>query len=325
MRQFARKLLAAASMAAALLAAQPSAAETQLTVMVFQGVQNLPLLAAQEKGFFAKRGLKVEIRVAPTSGEWRDGLVQGRHQIAHGGVDNAVALIDVANAGVAIIMGGDNGWNHLFVQPEITSYADLRGKTVIVDAPTTAYALVAYEMLARNGLQKGDYNIVEAGATFRRFEAMQKEKSYAAGMLNLPFSISAARAGLRDMGRATDVVGPYLATAGAVMQPWAKANTETLVNYIQAYIEGLRWTLDPANRDAAAALLAERLKLPPDVAAQSYAIAASPADGMAKDAKFDPQGFATVLKLRQIWQGGTASPQDKYLDLSYYERALKGL
>jgi len=32
------------------------AEDTKLTVMVFRGGQNLPLFAAQAKGFFAKRG-----------------------------------------------------------------------------------------------------------------------------------------------------------------------------------------------------------------------------------------------------------------------------
>ena len=37
------------------------AQETKLTVMVFRGGQNLPLFAAQEQGFLAKRGLAVNV------------------------------------------------------------------------------------------------------------------------------------------------------------------------------------------------------------------------------------------------------------------------
>src|SRR5688572_15958648 len=112
----------------------PAAAQktTDLTIMVFQGMQNLPLLAAQSQGFFAKRGLKVDIRIAPDSDELRHGLAAGRYQIVHAGVDNAVAMVEVAKNDVVIAMGGDNGFNRLIVQPEIKSYADLRGKTVIV-------------------------------------------------------------------------------------------------------------------------------------------------------------------------------------------------
>ena len=140
--------------------------------MVFQGLQNLPLFAAQEKGFFAKRGLEVDLKIAPTSDEMRNGLAEGRYQIVHGAVDNAVAMAEVAKADIAVVIGGDNGWNQLIVQPDIAAVADLRGKTVIVDAPNTAYALQLYELLARAGLKKGDYEVKVGRRTFRRAEAI---------------------------------------------------------------------------------------------------------------------------------------------------------
>src|SRR5258707_4647916 len=164
----------------------PAKAQTQLTIMVFQGVQNLPLFAAQTKGFFGKRGLEVDIKIAPGSDEMRNGLADGGYQIVHGAVDNAVAMAEVARKDIAVINGGDNGFNELFVQPEIGSIADLRGKTVIVDAINTAYAFQLYEMLAQNGLKKGDYTVRVVGATFKRLEAME-DKSNSASMLNLPF------------------------------------------------------------------------------------------------------------------------------------------
>jgi ABC-type nitrate/sulfonate/bicarbonate transport system substrate-binding protein len=305
-----------------------AAAETPLTVMVFQGMQNLPILAAQENGYFAKRELKVEVKIAPNSGELREGLAAGRYQIVHGGVDNAIAMAETAKADVAVFMGGDNGWNHLMVQPEIGSYADLRGKTVLVDAPNTAFALVLYKILDKHGLKRGDYQVKEAGATFVRFDAMQKDKANAAAILNVPFTIRAERAGLKSMARAVDEIGPYLSTAGFVMRPWAQAHADVMQRYIQAYVEGLRFVLDPGHKDAAIGLMVDKLKLPGDVAAQAYAVATHPAEGMAKDARFDLEGFRNVLKLRAEilgqW-GGTAPAPEKYLDLSYYERALKGL
>ena len=53
-----------------------------------------------------------------------------------------------------------------------------------------------------------------------------------------------------------------------------------------------------------------------------------PTRGFATDAKFDIEGFRNVLKLRAemlgTW-GGTPPAPEKYLDLSYYQRALAGL
>jgi ABC-type nitrate/sulfonate/bicarbonate transport system substrate-binding protein len=42
--------------------------------VVFQGMQNLPLFAAQSNGLFAKRGLAIDIQIAPSSEEMRAGL-----------------------------------------------------------------------------------------------------------------------------------------------------------------------------------------------------------------------------------------------------------
>src|SRR4029079_12747427 len=92
--------------------------------------------------------------------------------------------------------------------------------------------------------------------------------------------------------------------------------------------EGRRWVLDPANKAEAIQLLVDRLKLSPEVAIKSFAVAVDPNDGLAKDAKFDMEGFKNVLKLRAEiegqWGGNPPAP-DKYLDLSYYDKALAGL
>jgi ABC-type nitrate/sulfonate/bicarbonate transport system substrate-binding protein len=322
---------AAALLFAAFAAALPrpaAGADVQLTVMVFQGVQNLPLLAARAKGLFARRGLAVDIRIAPNSEELRNGLAAGRYQIVHTAVDNAVAMAEVAKVDIAVVLGGDNGFNHLFVQPDIRSYQDLRGKTVVVDAPDTAFALQLYKMLKLNGLQKGDYAVKPVGATIKRLEAMQQDKTAAAAILNMPFSIRAQRAGLKDMGTAVAAIGPYLGTTAFVLRGWGAANADVLTRYIAAYVEGLRWAADPANKAQAIDLLAGWLKVPPDIAAECYAIAADPVDGLATDAQIDLEGFRNVLKLRAEIEGqwgGTPPPPEKYLDLSYYRRAIEGM
>jgi ABC-type nitrate/sulfonate/bicarbonate transport system substrate-binding protein len=321
------RLMTAALAGAALLAATSAAqAQTSLKVMVFPGLTNFSIFAAQHKNLFAKHGLAIELLNTPNSQVLRDGLAKGDHQIAHAAVDNAVAMVELGKADVAIVTGGDNGFNHIFVQPEINAYADLRGKTVVVDAPNTAYALLLYKVLKDNGLNKGDYVVKPVGGTSARLEAMTKDKANAAaGVLSPPFSFRAKAAGLKDMGATAKAIGSYQADGAFVMREWAKANSDTLVRYIKAYVEGRRWALDPANKAEAIALLADRLKLAPEVAAQSYALATDPVDGIARDAKFDMGGFRNVLKLRAEIEGqwgGNPPPPDKYIELSYYDRAL---
>jgi len=179
-----------------------AAAQTQLKVMVFPGLSNVPIFAAQHKNLFAKHGLAIELLNTPNSDVLRNGLAKGDHQIAHAAVDNAVAMVELAKADVAIVTGGDNGFNRIFVQPEINGYAELRGKTVVVDAPNTAYALLLYKVLKDSGLNKGDYVVKPVGGTTARLDAMTKDKANAAGVLNPPFSFRAKEAGLKDMGPA---------------------------------------------------------------------------------------------------------------------------
>ena len=322
------RLIAGAVLATALAGAaqaQGTPQETALKVMVFSGVQNMPIIAAQTKGYFAKRRLKVEVLTAPSSEALRNGLIEGKHQIVHAAVDNAVAMADVGKADISILMGGDNGWNRFLVQPDIASVKDLRGKTVIVDSPNTAFAFQVYQVLKLNGLNKGDYEVRSVGGTQKRFEAMKSDKTAAASTLFPPFSILAKRAGLKDMGEIIPMIGPYQGTVAWAMKPWAAANSDTVVRYIQAYIEGLRWTLDPRNEAEATALIASRFKLEPDVAAEAYLIATDPKGGMAKDAMLGLDGLNNVLTLRAEWTGVAPGAPERYIDLSYYQKAHSGL
>jgi len=75
------------------------------------------------------------------------------------------------------------------------------------------------------------------------------------------------------------------------------------------------------------AVVAARLKMPPEIVAESLKLA-DEQKGFAADSRFDLEGFRNVLKLRAdmlgTW-GGKPPAADKYLDLSYYDRALKSL
>jgi ABC-type nitrate/sulfonate/bicarbonate transport system substrate-binding protein len=319
------RMIAGIVFAATLAATGVAQAQDNLKVMVFAGVQNMPIIVAQTKDFFTRRGLSVEVLNAPSSDALRNGLMEGKHQIVHSAVDNAVAMAEVAKADISILMGGDSGWNRFVVQGDTASIKDLRGKAVIVDAPNTAYAFQVYQVLKLHGLNKGDYDVRPVGGTPRRFETITSDKTAAASTLNPPFSILARRAGLKDMGEIVQMIGPYQATAAWVMKPWASANADALVRYIQAYVEGLRWTLDPANKTEAIELIAARFKLEPEIAVEAYAVATDPKNGFAKDAKLDMEGLQNVLKLRADWSGVTPGAPDRYIDLSYYQKALSGL
>ncbi len=309
--------------------AAPAAAQefTTLRVNTFPTASYFPVFMGIANGVFEKRGIKVDLQYTSSSQAQRDGLASGAIDIAHAGVDNAVGMVEMAKQDVIIVTGGDNGLNELMARPEIRSIADIRGKTLFVDAPNTAYALVAKKILKNAGLLEGkDYAVKSIGGVRERFDAMRTAAEPVAGMLNPPFSFAAKEAGLKSLGRAVDLLGPYQAGGAFVMRNWARANGPLLERYIAAYIESVRMTMAPANRAQVVSLMATRLKQDPKVAERAYEALTEPRFGLAPDAKFDMEGFKAVLALRAEiegqWGGKPPAP-DRYIDLGYYDRALK--
>jgi ABC-type nitrate/sulfonate/bicarbonate transport system substrate-binding protein len=297
-----------------------------LRVNAFPNAKALPLHAGVANGIFAKHGLAVQLSFTENSTRQREGLAAGAFEIVLSAVDNAVALVDAAHQDVIIVTGGDSGMNEFFVQPYIGSFADLRGRVVVVDAPDTAYALQAKKILLKHGLQAGrDYTVKPVGRGELRLKAMEEDKANAAAILNLPFTIQAEQAGMKSLGNTVDMLGPYQANGVFVQRAWAKANAQVLERYIAAYVEALRWTLQPANREASIGVLMEKLKISRDVAERTYRMLADPARGFTPDAKFDLEGFKNMLALRAEMEGGQGSAPQKYFDLSYYERAVASL
>jgi ABC-type nitrate/sulfonate/bicarbonate transport system substrate-binding protein len=311
-----------------LAALAPAAEPILIHVNTFPSARALPFYAAVAQGFFARRGLNADLQFTEGSASERAALASGTADIVHSAVDNAVAMIDVAKDDVVIVSGGDSGTNEFYVQDDVKDFSDIRGRAIVVDAPNTAYALQAKKILLQHGLEAGkDYTLNPVGNGSFRLRALYADKKNAGAILNLPFSLEAAENGLHSLGRTTDLLGPYQAGGAFVRRGWAREHAETLVDYLAAYIEALRWSLDPANHAAAVAILVDRLKMPQDIAQRSLALMAEPGFGFARDAKFDMAGFANVLALRAEVEGGKKSkePADpqRYVDLSYYDRAIK--
>ncbi len=291
---------------------------TQLTARA------LPFYVGVDKGFFIRHGLKVELEFTDSSERQRNGLAGGKVDIVHSAVDNAVAMVEVAKINVVIVSGGDSGTNEFYVQDYVKEFSDIRGHAVVVDATNTAFALQAKKILLQHGLKDGtDYKLNPVGNSSLRFKKMVEDKNNAAAILNLPYSLQAEALGMKSMGRTIDMLGPYQAAGAFTLRSWANANPRTLEQYIAAFVESLRWSLDKKNRVEAVAILVDKLKLPKDIAERSYDLMSDGAFGFAPDAKFNMDGFKNVLAIRAETEGGIPAAPDRYVDLSYYERALK--
>jgi NitT/TauT family transport system substrate-binding protein len=285
----------------------------------------LPVVLAQSSGILAKYGIEVEFMTVPSSDVLRSDLESGKGDVAFLALDNDVAMVDSAGADAVIVMGGESSLNEIIAQPGIASVVDLRGRTLIVDAPNTAYALLLKKVLLMNGLQAGkDYSINPIGATPLRLQAMRQHPEYAASILNPPFSILARHDGMISLGSMQTLLGYDMDRGTFVMRAWAREHADLLTTYLAAYIEGQRQLLDPASKQQVISLAMKESKLSAAQTAEWYASVIQN-DGYAPDARLDLEGFKNGLNLRAEVEpgGGAKSPAaEKYYDLSYYQAAL---
>ena len=308
------------------IAQEPMPAKIRLLTLLGRPLQ---LVAAEKLGLFSKFGVAVQTDNSPNSQELRDKLAAGNGDLAYLAVDNAVAMVDLAHQDVIIVMGGEGSQNELIAQPEIKSIKDLSGKTLIVDAPNTAYAVQLKKILLLSGLKPGkDYAIKAVGATPQRLIAMRENKSYAGSMLGPPSSIIAKREGLVSLASVAESIGPYQAAGFFAERKWAQDHREPLTSFLAAIIEAQRWLMAPANKNEVLALLTKEVHLAPEVAAETYENSMTKPGGFARDAAFDLEGFQNVLKLRAeiegSWGGHPPAPE-KYYDPLFYEGALAKL
>ncbi|MDB5551739.1 MAG: hypothetical protein JWL86_1723 [Rhizobium sp.] len=299
-----------------------------IIVNVFPGGFNWPIYVGQDKGFFENHGFTVEIQGTPDSVTQMTDFSQGKFDIAMTAVDNIVAYVE--GQGQAPIgpqpeffafMGVDTGFLSLIAAPGISSIEDLRGKTVSVDALTTGYAFVLYDILRRNGLEldKGDYQLVSAGGMTQRWNGL-REGRHEATLLSAPYNLIARNAGFSQLVRATDVIGPYQGNVAATRRSWAANNPDKVVSYIRAFREAVTWLYEPANRIEAIDILGRHLpQLPQDIATASYAELLHPVHGFSKNCTLDREGLRCVLELRNRY-APSAQPlgaADRYYDPLY--------
>jgi ABC-type nitrate/sulfonate/bicarbonate transport system substrate-binding protein len=275
-------------------------------------------VAARVNGYFAGEGLDVDITVTPNSTEQMRGVSQGKFQIVSTAFDNVLAWSGREGAEIiAVAQISDKTVLPVFVRPEIKTWSDLKGKKLAADAVDTAFALVLRRVLLANGLDmtKGDYELVALGATGARLESMLKGETFA-GVLTSPFDVKAVAAGMRRIGDSKEVLPDYPNTIFAVNREWAQKNRDTLVAYLRAWLKGMNWVKDPANRDAAIKMVGEQLKLNPKQAEESV-------NELSTTGNLNLPGLQVVLDLRNQF-GFKLNKGDKlpvYYDPAYFNAA----
>ena len=302
---------------------------TTLRVITFDGGWNLPIWAAQRQGLFEANGVAVQLSYTPSSASLIQSLFDGKSDIATAAIDNLVAYQEGQgeakipdNPDLFAFIGCDSGFATVVASPAIKSFADLKGKTVSVDAMTTGYAFVVRELVSRNGLTEGDVTFVRAGGTANRYRDLIGGK-HDATLLRTPFELLARTRGFNVLASA-ESLGAYQGTVGIARRSWAREHEAALVAFIRAYRQATDWLYDRANRDIVEALLVANIRdMTPALAKQAYDILLAEKNGLYRDLALDEAGIGTVLALRSKFGAPQKTLVDpmKYVDSSYYEKA----
>jgi len=302
----------------------------RVRVNVFPGGFNWPVFAGREKGFFARHDLELEVQPTTSSLQQMSEFAAGRFEIAMTAFDNVVAYVEGdgeapigAQPDFFAFLGSDDSFLSLVASPGIEAAAHLRGKEIAVDAATTGYAFVLYELLARAGLHAGDYTVAKVGGMAQRWENLRRG-FHPATLLSTPYDLIAQSEGFRILARAREVLGSYQGNVAAARRPWAAGNSDAVMSYIRSYIEAVQWLYEPSHMDEACdILLANVPGIPAALARASYMLLLHPATGFFPDASIRLDGMRAVLDLRSRYGPSRPPVRDpgKYVDLTYWGAA----
>ena len=306
----------------------PAGAETEIRMTGFGGANNLPVWVALEKGFFQKEGLSVVLDQTESSASQIKDTMAGKYQFITSAFDNIVAYTEgegaaqYADFDLVAILGVHSGLNSILSRPEIKSYGDIKGKTVSVDALTSGYATVLYQILAEKGLVRDkDYQVIVVGGTGERVKSLQDGRA-AAAIVSSPQDMQLRKKGYHVLGDTAQEIGNYQGSAYVVRRSWAKGHDKEVMALTRAIVAAHDSVF--ADRSGAIEVLKKRTPVLTDQDLSILYDRLTGPGGLQKSAAIDLKGVEMVLKLRSIYGGrktATVEPL-KYVDQSYWKRAV---
>lgn len=315
-----------AALAGALLLAGASQAQTSIRMIGFGGATNLPAWVALEKGFFQKEGLSVTLDRTAGSKEQMQDVMAGKYEFVTTAFDNIVAYTDGEGAtkfpdfDLTAILGVHSGLNSVVARPEIKSYADLRGKTLAVDAVSSGYATVLYQILKNKGLGEKDYKIISVGGTEGRVKALEDDRAQVA-IISSPQDIQLEKKGFKILDDAAAALGDSQGSVYAVRKSWAKANEDKVLALMRAVIAAQDYVFD--NKEGAIEVLMKRTPGLAREDAEAIWKRLTGPGGLTRHATINTKGVDMVLKLRSVYGNPAKGGPDAYMDLSW-SRKLAG-
>jgi len=279
----------------ALLLAPVARADDTLQVGLVGAISmtHWPLLIGLNKGYYAAEHIKLDLIHTQSSGA----VLQ---QLAAGSIELTVSAA-LTEPLYAISKGAPISLVRLEIQmppyaieakAQYEKLEDLRGKTIMIDAPTGITKIYVERMLVPHHVDPSTVDYVYAGATGARFNALMSG-AVDATILLPPFSFSAEERGYSNLGLVADYAGDLPFTGAAVNTNWASKNPDALRRFLDAHNKSVQWFLDSNNRQEAIDIMVEASKLKPEVIGKTY-------DFLRSRPYFEPTGTVSRSKMTAL-------------------------
>jgi NitT/TauT family transport system substrate-binding protein len=212
------------------------------------------LFMAQKGGFAAKLGLDLQFVQVKTDQIGLKALLAGELDSYEGGPGGAI-LAAARGADVRII---GCHWvtvpHGIFVHDDITSVAQLKGKSIAVSSPGTMPEMLAREALAKYGVPVAEVKFASLGGDLDRYKALLARVVEAA-VVSAEYTPVAAKNGLKLLVPGREALPKFLriclhSSARTIAERPADA-----VRFLTAEMQGLRYAL--AHKDETVALARE--------------------------------------------------------------------
>jgi len=270
------------------------AAETVIVGTVGSASANLwPVFIGINKGFFTAEDLKIDLVYVQSSAQMVQQLTAGSLAITMStGLVDPIRAIE-KGAPIAIVRFEAQAPPYALVaKSSIKSLKELRGKTISLGGPKDITRIFVERMLAPNGVKPGDFDMVFAGATSARAQALLSGAVDAAILLP-PFNFQAVAQGFNELGLTVDYVKDLPFSGTVVNVGWANANKATLQKILTAHNKSVAWFEDGKNRAEAVQMMIKVSGLKADEVEKAY-------DFFRNGHYFEPTGRVSRTKLKSL-------------------------
>jgi NitT/TauT family transport system substrate-binding protein len=254
-----------------LIAPPPVTAQTALIEVNFgiltPTASEWPVYLAAAEGYYKDEGLNVSIIEGNSPPNVINLVATNGANMVDNGCDSEIAAVS-HQLPIKMIapMFGVNPYS-LVVLPSIKSWADLKGKSVMLGTKQDVTAIALGSMAAAHKLTLDDFQIVIGGNSTARYAGLQSGQVQGS-MLGQPYDLLAQSKGDVILATASDSIKNWAFTCIAVNNDWGAKNRATVVKFLRAVRKGIQYGY--ANKAGSVAVLVDKTKVDPAIASAAW-------------------------------------------------------